>query len=55
MYHYLYKLHYLTIFLYFVGNYDAARKHLDKATYQSDLQTEAEDETIGVSQKRAKK
>lgn len=34
--------------------YDTARKNLDKATYASDLQTEAEDETH-ASQKRTKK
>lgn len=38
---------------------EAARKHLDRATYVSDLQTEAEDDTSGgpghMSQKRTKR
>ena len=40
-------------------DYEAASKHLERATYVSDLQTEAEDDTSGgqghMSQKRTKR
>ena len=40
-------------------DYEAARKHLERATYVSDFQTEAEDDTSGgqghMSQKRTKR
>lgn len=40
-------------------DYEAARKHLERAIYVSDLQTEAEDDTSGgqghMSQKRTKR